>query len=42
MPSKIVDDGNWSGVERYALNIREKHVSAFLDRQIPSPRSTAG
>jgi NADH-quinone oxidoreductase subunit F len=31
----IVDDGNWSGVERYALNVREKHVSAFLDRQIP-------
>ncbi|MCA1747960.1 MAG: NAD(P)H-dependent oxidoreductase subunit E, partial [Bacteroidales bacterium] len=31
----IVDDGNWSGVERYSLDVREKHVAAFLDRQIP-------
>ncbi len=31
----IVDDGKWSGVDRYSLNIREKHVAAFLDRQKP-------
>ncbi|MEX0982626.1 MAG: NAD(P)H-dependent oxidoreductase subunit E [Bacteroidales bacterium] len=31
----IVDDGNWSGVERYSLDVREKHVAAFLDRQKP-------
>lgn len=31
----IVDDGKWSGVDRYALNVREKHVAAFLDRQVP-------
>lgn len=31
----VVDDGKWSGVDRYALNIREKHVAAFLDRQVP-------
>ncbi len=31
----IVDDGRWSGVERYSLDIREKHVSSFLGKQIP-------
>jgi NADH:ubiquinone oxidoreductase subunit E len=31
----IVDDGRWNGVERYELNIREKHVSSFLGKQIP-------
>ncbi len=32
---QVVDDGTWSGVERYSLDVREKHVSAFLDRQVP-------
>ncbi|MGC9341596.1 MAG: NAD(P)H-dependent oxidoreductase subunit E [Bacteroidales bacterium] len=31
----IVDDGRWSGVERYSLDIREKHVSSFLGKQVP-------
>lgn len=31
----IVDDGKWSGVERYSLDIREKHVSSFLGKQVP-------
>ncbi len=31
----IRDDSRWMGVERYALNVREKHVSLFLDKQIP-------
>jgi len=31
----IRDDSRWSGVDRYALDIREKHVSLFLDKQIP-------
>lgn len=31
----VVDDGKWSGVERYSLNVGEKHVAAFLDRQVP-------
>ncbi len=31
----VRDDSRWMGVERYSLNIREKHVSLFLDKQIP-------
>jgi NADH:ubiquinone oxidoreductase subunit F (NADH-binding)/NADH:ubiquinone oxidoreductase subunit E/Pyruvate/2-oxoacid:ferredoxin oxidoreductase delta subunit len=31
----IRDDSRWSGVDRYALDVREKHVSLFLDKQIP-------
>ncbi len=31
----VVDDGKWSGVDRYALNVREKNVAAFLDKQVP-------
>ena len=31
----IRDDSRWMGVERYSLNVREKHVSLFLDKQIP-------
>lgn len=31
----IRTDAGWSGVERYKLDIREKHVSSFLGRQIP-------
>ncbi len=33
--SNIVDDGRWIGPERYSLNVREKHVSSFLGRQVP-------
>jgi len=29
------DDSQWEGVDRYALDVREKHVSLFLDKQIP-------
>jgi NADH-quinone oxidoreductase subunit F len=31
----IRDDGRWQGVDRYSLDVREKHVSLFLDKQIP-------
>lgn len=31
----IQTDRNWEGVERYALDYREKHVSSFLNRQVP-------
>jgi NADH:ubiquinone oxidoreductase subunit F (NADH-binding)/(2Fe-2S) ferredoxin len=31
----IRDDSRWTGVDRYALDVREKHVSLFLDKQIP-------
>lgn len=31
----IQSDSGWDGVERYALNVREKHVSLFLGRQVP-------
>jgi len=31
----IRDDSRWQGVDRYSLNVREKHVSLFLDKQIP-------
>jgi len=31
----IRDDSRWRGVDRYSLNVREKHVSLFLDKQIP-------
>lgn len=32
---QLHDDQSWEGIERYSLDIREKHVSAFLGRQIP-------
>jgi len=35
MVASLQDDSNWEGVERYSLDIREKHVSAFLGRQKP-------
>jgi NADH:ubiquinone oxidoreductase subunit F (NADH-binding)/NADH:ubiquinone oxidoreductase subunit E len=31
----VVDEGKPESVERYSLNIREKHVSSFLGRQVP-------
>ncbi len=31
----IQTDAKWDGVERYALDIREKQVSSFLGKQIP-------
>ncbi|MCF8224321.1 MAG: NAD(P)H-dependent oxidoreductase subunit E [Bacteroidales bacterium] len=30
-----VDEGRWTGIERYSLNVREKHVADFLDKQVP-------
>lgn len=35
MADNIRDDSRWEGVDRYSLNVREKHVSLFLDKQIP-------
>jgi NADH:ubiquinone oxidoreductase subunit F (NADH-binding)/NADH:ubiquinone oxidoreductase subunit E/Pyruvate/2-oxoacid:ferredoxin oxidoreductase delta subunit len=29
------DDSRWEGIERYALDVREKHVSSFLGKQVP-------
>ena len=31
----IVDDSRWSGIEKYSLDVREEHVSSFLDKQFP-------
>ena len=31
----IQSDENWSGVERYSIDIREKRVSSFLGNQLP-------
>lgn len=31
----IQTDAKWDGIERYALDMREKQVSSFLGRQIP-------
>jgi NADH-quinone oxidoreductase subunit F len=32
---KMLSDANPDGIERYALDIREKHVAAFIGNQIP-------
>ncbi|MEN8230213.1 MAG: NAD(P)H-dependent oxidoreductase subunit E, partial [Bacteroidota bacterium] len=29
------DDSRWMGVDRYSLDVREKHVSSFLGKQVP-------
>ena len=31
----IRDDSRWMGVDRYSLDVREKHVSSFLGKQVP-------
>lgn len=31
----IQDDSGWEGIERYSSEIREKHISSFLGRQVP-------
>lgn len=31
----IQNDSRWEGVEKYSINIREKHVAAFLGEQMP-------
>lgn len=31
----IQTDHNWDGIEKFELNVREKHVSSFLGRQVP-------
>ena len=28
-------DGRWEGVEKYSIDVREKHVAAFLGQQVP-------
>jgi len=35
LADNIRDDSRWEGVDRYSLDVREKHVSLFLDKQIP-------
>ena len=32
---KFQNDSGWDGIERYSLNVRDKHVSMFLGRQLP-------
>jgi NADH:ubiquinone oxidoreductase subunit F (NADH-binding)/NADH:ubiquinone oxidoreductase subunit E len=32
---KIQSDEHWEGVERYHIDIREKHISSFLNSQVP-------
>jgi NADH:ubiquinone oxidoreductase subunit F (NADH-binding)/NADH:ubiquinone oxidoreductase subunit E/Pyruvate/2-oxoacid:ferredoxin oxidoreductase delta subunit len=32
---RVQSDSDWEGVHRYSLNVRDDHVSAFLDRQVP-------
>jgi len=29
------DDSRWEGIDRYSLDVREKHVSSFLGKQVP-------
>ena len=31
----IRDDSRWMGIDRYSLDVREKHVSSFLGKQVP-------
>jgi NADH-quinone oxidoreductase subunit F len=35
MVETIQHDSRWEGVEKYSINVREKHVAAFLGEQIP-------
>jgi NADH:ubiquinone oxidoreductase subunit F (NADH-binding)/NADH:ubiquinone oxidoreductase subunit E/NAD-dependent dihydropyrimidine dehydrogenase PreA subunit len=28
-------DAGWEGIQRYSLDVRDEHVSSFLDRQVP-------
>jgi NADH:ubiquinone oxidoreductase subunit F (NADH-binding)/NADH:ubiquinone oxidoreductase subunit E len=34
LAEQVQTDHGWEDVERYALNVREKHVSSFLGRQV--------
>ncbi len=31
----IQDDSRWEGVERYTSDVRERHITSFLGRQVP-------
>lgn len=31
----IQDDSGWEGLDRYSSDVREKHISSFLGRQVP-------
>jgi len=31
----IQDDSGWEGIERYVSDVREKHITSFLGRQVP-------
>ncbi len=35
MVETIQDDSRWEGIEKYSIDVREKHVAAFLGEQIP-------
>ncbi len=35
LAENIQYDNRWEGIEKYSLNVREKHVVAFLGEQIP-------
>ncbi len=35
MVERLQSDSGWDGVERYALEVRDRHVSLFLGKQIP-------
>jgi NADH:ubiquinone oxidoreductase subunit F (NADH-binding) len=38
----IQSDDQWEGVERYHLDVREKHVSSFLGNQVPIATEFSG
>jgi NADH-quinone oxidoreductase subunit F len=35
MIQNIQDDSGWDGIERYSSDVREKHITSFLGRQVP-------
>jgi NADH-quinone oxidoreductase subunit F len=35
MVETIQHDSRWEGIEKYSINVREKHVATFLGEQIP-------
>ena len=40
--SSFQDDSRWEGLERYSSEMREKHISSFLGRQIPLATENRG
>lgn len=35
LAENIETDEHWEGIERYSIDVREKHVASFLGRQLP-------